>query len=114
LVSTLHYKQSTQIELDKSLDGVLQSLEAQGAQNMIVKKEDFETKEGIQGMKGYGTFSQIDNKSQSSSKLYYEVIIFSQDGGLQQILIVHQEGDSYAIQISERVLASVELQNTKQ
>ena len=81
---------------------------------MIVKKEDFETKEGIKGIKGYGTFSQIDGNSQSSTKLYYEVLIFSQDGGLQQIIIVHEEGDTYANEISERILNSVELQNTKQ
>ena len=114
MVSTLHYKQQTQIELDKSLDGILQTMEAKGAQNMIVKKEDFETKEGIKGIKGYGTFSKIDGNSQSSTKLYYEVLIFSQDGGLQQITIVHEEGDLYANQISERILTSVELQNTKQ
>lgn len=114
MVSTLHYKQQTQIELDKSLDGILQTMEAQGAQNMIVKKEDFETKEGIKGIKGYGTFSKIDGNSQSSTKLYYEVLIFSQDGGLQQITIVHEEGDLYANEISERILKSVELQNTKQ
>jgi len=114
MVSTLHFKQQTQIELDKSLDGVLQTMEAQGAQNMIVKKEDFETNEGIKGIKGYGTFSKIDGDSQSSTKLYYEVLIFSQDGGLQQITIVHEEGDLYANQISERIMKSVELQNTKQ
>ncbi len=114
MVSTLHFKQETQIDLDKSLDGALQSMEAQGAQNMIVKKEDFETKEGIKGIKGYGTFSQIDSNSQSSTKLYYEVLIFSQEGGLQQVIIVHEEGDQYANEISDRILTSVELQNTKQ
>jgi hypothetical protein len=114
MVSTLHFKQETQIDLAKSLDGALQTMEAQGAQNMIVKQEDFETKEGIKGMKGFGTFLQIDGKNQSSTKLYYEVLIFSQEGGLQQIIIVHEEGDQYANQISERILSSVELQNTKQ
>ncbi|WP_396168943.1 hypothetical protein [Flavobacterium sp.] len=114
MVSTLYFKQETQIDLSKSLDGALQTMEAQGAQNMIVKQEDFETKEGIKGMKGFGTFSQIDGKNQSSTKLYYEVLIFSQEGGLQQIIIVHEEGDQYANQISERILSSVELQNTKQ
>ena len=114
MVSTLHFKQETQIDLAKSLDGALQTMEAQGAQNMIVKQEDFETKEGIKGIKGYGTFSQIDEKNQSSTKLYYEVLIFSQEGGLQQIMIVHEEGDQYANQISERILSSVELQNNKQ
>jgi hypothetical protein len=34
--------------------------------------------------------------------------LFSQNGGLQQILIFHEQGDTYANQISERVY-SVEL-----
>jgi hypothetical protein len=115
MVSTLHYKQETTIDLAKSLDAALQSLEAQGAQNMIVKQEDFETNEGgIKGIKGYGTFSKIDGESQSSTKFYYETLIFSQEGGLQQIIIVHEEGDKYANEISDKILSSVELQNTKQ
>jgi hypothetical protein len=114
MVSTLQYKQETQIDLAKSLDGALKAMESQGAQNMIVKQEDFETKEGIKGIKGYGTFSKIDGENKSSTKLYYEVLIFSQEGGLQQIMIVHEEGDKYANEISDRILASVELQNTKQ
>jgi hypothetical protein len=114
MVSTLQYKQETQIDLSKSLDGALQSMESQGAQNMIVKQEDFETKEGIKGIKGYGTFSKIDGENQNSTKLYYEVLIFSQEGGLQQIIIIHEEGDKYANEISDRILSSVELQNTKQ
>ena len=114
MVSTLQYKNETQIDLAKSLDGALQAMESQGAQNMIVKQEDFETKEGIKGIKGYGIFSKIDGENQNSTKLYYEVLIFSQEGGLQQIMIVHEEGDKYANEISDRILTSVELQNTKQ
>ncbi len=97
------------------MDSALQALEAQGAQNMIVKQEDFETNEGgVKGIKGYGTFSKIDGDSQSSTKFYYETLIFSQDGGLQQIIIVHQEGDKYANEISDKILNSVELQNAQQ
>ena len=109
MVSTLKFKKETQIDLAKSMDGVLQSMEVQGAQNMIVKQEEFETKEGVKGIKAYGTFSQINGNSKSSVKLYYEALLFSQEGGLQQILLLHEEGDTYANQISERVLNSVEL-----
>jgi hypothetical protein len=41
--------------------------------------------------------------------LYYEIILFSQNGGLQQILIFHEQGDTYANQISERVLNSIKI-----
>ncbi|WP_281336872.1 hypothetical protein [Flavobacterium eburneipallidum] len=124
MLSTLQYKQDpsdseqakqTKIDLAKSLESALQSLEAQGAQNMIVKQEDFQTNEGaVKGVKGYGTFSKIDGENQSSTKYYYETLIFSQDGGLQQIIIVHEEGDQYANEISDKILNSVELQNAQQ
>ena len=109
MVSTLKFKQETQIDLAKSMDGILQSMEVQGAQNMIVKQEEFETKEGVKGIKAYGTFSQINGDNKSSAKMYYEALLFSQEGGLQQILLLHEEGDAYANEISERVLNSVEL-----
>jgi hypothetical protein len=109
MVSTLKFKAETQIDLAKSMDGALQSLEAQGAQNMIVKQEDFETNEGVKGLKAYGTFSQIDSDNNTTAKMYYEAILFSQEGGLQQILIFHEEGDKYGNEISERVLNAVEL-----
>ncbi|MFV8391522.1 hypothetical protein [Flavobacterium sp. LB2P6] len=112
MVSTLKFKQETQIDLTKSMDGILQSMEAQGAQNMIVKQEEFETQEGVKGIKAYGTFSQINGDDKSSAKMYYEALLFSQEGGLQQILFFHEEGDAYANEISERVLNSVELKQT--
>lgn len=115
MVSTLKYKQETKIDLSKSLESALQSLESQGAQNMIVKQEDFETNEGaVKGVKGYGTFSKIDKDNQTSTKFFYETLIFSQDGGLQQIIIVHEEGDKYANEISDKILESVELQKAQQ
>lgn len=114
LVSTIQYKKDTTVDLTKSLDVTLQTLETQGAQNMIVKQEAFETEEGIKGVKGYGTFSRIDAENKNSTKYYYEALLFSQNGGLQQILLVHQEGDQYANEISDKILRSVELQNTKQ
>jgi hypothetical protein len=114
MVSTIKYKQETEMDLAKSLDGSLQALEAQGAQNVIVKQEAFDTKQGIKGLKGYGTFSKIDPILKRSSKLYYQIVLFSQEGGLQQIMILHEEGDKYAEQIEERLLNSVELQKASE
>jgi hypothetical protein len=108
-VSTAKFKNPTEIDLAKALEGNLKIIETQGAKNMIVKQEDFETKEGITGIKGYGTFTLINDNLNSSTKIYYEVLMFKQDGGLQQIGIFHEEGDTYANDISGRILNSVEL-----
>ncbi len=113
-VSTFKYKQEGEIDLTKAIDGWLQFVESQGAQNMIVKQEDFDTKQGVKGLKAYGTFSRVDDITKSSTKYYYEVLLFHQEGGLQQIGIIHLEGDSYANQISERILNSVELKKVSE
>jgi hypothetical protein len=109
-VSTAKFKQPTEIDLSKALEGSLKIIEAQGGQNIIVKQEDFQTNEGIQGVKGYGTMSILNPQTKTSTKAYYELLLFKQDQGLQQIMILHEEGDTYANEITTRILNSVELQ----
>ncbi|MGA9639423.1 hypothetical protein, partial [Flavobacterium sp.] len=109
MVSTMKYKQDTQIDLKKAVEVTIESIEAQGAQNMIVKQEDFETPEGVKGVKAYGTFMTLDKDTKTSTQRYYEILLFGQGGGLQQIMILYKEGDKYANEIVERVLSSVEL-----
>ena len=109
IISTVNYKQQMQIDLSKAMEGAIKMVELQGGQNMIVKQEAFDTKQGIKGQKGFGTFSMINALTKSSTKMYYEILLFSQNGGLQQIVILHEEGDKYANEISDRILNSVEL-----
>lgn len=109
VVSTNSYKSETQIDLNKALEGIIQTLEVQGAQNMLVKQEEFQTREGITGVKAFGSFSRMDGTNKKSKKMYYQILLFGQQNGLQQIVVMHQEGDSYGEQISERILNTVEL-----
>lgn len=112
-VSTVTYKQETQIDLDKTAEGYLKIMETQGAQNIIVKTEDFDTQKGISGKKAYGTMTVLDKIKGRSAKMYYEVLLFSQNGGLQTIMVMHPEDDKYGQQIAERMLNSVELQTAE-
>lgn len=113
-VSTVTYKQETQVDLDKTAEGYLKIMETQGAQNIIVKTENFDTQKGISGKKAYGTMTVLDKIKGKSTKMYYEVLLFSQNGGLQTIMVMHREDDKYGQQIAERMLNSVELQTTEQ
>ena len=113
-VSTVTYKQQTQLDLDKTAEGYLKVMETQGAQNIIVKTEDFDTQKGISGKKAYGTMTVLDKIKGRSAKMYYEVLLFSQNGGLQTIMVMHREDDKYGQQIAERMLNSVELQTAEQ
>ncbi|QBZ97045.1 protein BatD [Flavobacterium sangjuense] len=113
-VSTVTYKQPMQMDLDKTAEGYLKIMEAQGAQNIIVKTEDFDTQKGISGKKAYGTMTVLDKIKGRSTKMYYEVLLFSQNSGLQTILVMHREDDKYGQQIAERMLNSVELQTAQE
>lgn len=108
-VSTTKFKTPTDIDLSKALEGSLKVIELQGGQNIIVKQEDFQTNQGIQGIKGYGTMTVLNPAAKTSLKGYYEILLFKQDQGLQQIIIFHEEGDTYANDITTRILNSVEL-----
>jgi hypothetical protein len=98
-------KQEIEYDLQKGLEGTIDSF---GGQNVVLKQEEFQTKMGVSGLKGFGTMVFLDPILKSSVKLYYEIILFKEDGGYQQVMIFHEEGDKYAEQISERVINSVE------
>lgn len=109
VVSTNKFKNSVELDLSKALEGSLKLIESQGGQNIIVKQEDFQTEGGVEGIKGYGTMDILDPISKSSQKAYYEILYFKQEQGLQQIMILHAEGDKYGNEIADRILNSVEL-----
>ena len=108
-VSTLQYKQQTQVDLKTAIEGTLQIFESQGAKNIIGDQGEFTTPEGISGAKGYGTFTILNPIDKKSYDMYYEIIVFSQEGGLQQINIIQEQNDQYAKEISERIMKSIEL-----
>jgi hypothetical protein len=112
-VATSTFKQEVQLDLDKAVEGSLKVMESQGAQNIIVKTEEFDTQQGITGKKSYGTMTILDKVKGKSTKMYYEMLVFGQNNGLQQILILHREDDKYGQQIGERILNSVELKVTQ-
>ena len=107
-ISTLHYKQETKVDLKTAIEGTLKIFESQGAKNIIGDQGEFTTPEGINGAKGYGTFTILNPMDKKSYEMYYETIVFAQDGGLQQINIIQNQDDKYAKEISERILKSVE------
>ncbi|MCF8320055.1 MAG: BatD family protein [Flavobacterium sp.] len=98
-------KQEVDYDLQKGLEEVIDTL---GGQNVILKQEEFQTKMGISGLKGFGTMVMLDPISKSSVKLYFEIILFKENGGYQQVIVFHEEGDKYAEQISEKVMNSIE------
>lgn len=112
-LATKKLKQQTEINLEQLADETVKIWELQGATNIIFKQEDFKTNQGIEGKKAFGTINIVDKLTKTSHKLYYEMLFFKQDGGIQQITICYKEGDNYGSEIAGRILNSVEL-NTAQ
>ena len=114
MVSTTKFKKETEINFDTVLEGNTKVWETMGGQNIIFKQEEFKTDKGITGVKAYGTMTMLDKIQNKSQKLYYEILLFKQDGGLQQIVVSYKEGDEYGKKILERIINSVELKTAQQ
>jgi cytochrome b subunit of formate dehydrogenase len=110
-VSTAKPKQASEYDLKSGLQGAVNGF---GGQQVILNHADFETKEGIQGIKGYGSFVKTDPILKQTIKLYFDILIFKEDAGFQQVVILQQEGDRYANQVSDRIISSVELKKASE
>lgn len=113
MILTSKYKEKIEVDLKVAMEGSLQMMEARGAQNIILKQEEFSSKEGFNGLRGFGTMTVLDPITKKSRKAYYEMIYFGQEGGLQQIMVLHEEGDEMANEITTRVMNSVEIAKMK-
>lgn len=114
-VSTAKYGSGQEAKLEGAMEGALANLEKQGATNMIVKQGQFETEKGIKGLKSYGSFKLTNTNGKTLPIPYnYEILLFGQQGGLQQIMIAYQSNEKYGEGIKDRIVNSVELEITQQ
>ncbi len=108
-------QETSEINLEEVLEEKLILMEEAGATNLIVMDEPFTTEKGIVGVKATGEFNiQIGENKFKKAKSEYELIIFAQEGSIQEILIVVEKDDFYAQQIKERLLNSVEIEVKQQ
>jgi hypothetical protein len=112
LVSTTQTKNAQEeVNLDPLMDASLTELERLGALNMIVKREEFSTEKGIKGLKAYGQFNvSVGNNKVLKDQSYYELLVFAQQNGVQQVLVVYQNDGRYSVSIKDRIINSVELE----
>ena len=111
MVSTTQFRQEQDIALEAALEGVLSELERSGAKNLLVKRDDFETDKGIKGIKAYGEFNvQVADNKVLKETSSYELLLFAQQNGLQEVLIVYHDDGKYAEKIIKRMEASIELE----
>jgi hypothetical protein len=110
-VTTSKLSQAQEINLDDALEGSLAELEAGGAKNMLVKRDEFETDKGIKGVRAFGEFNvQVSATKVMKEPSKYELLLFAQNEGLQQVLIVYKDDERFAESIKKRILDSIELE----
>ena len=109
LLITGPVSQQSDFDLQKAVDGIYESLEAQGAKNIIMKQEEFSTLNSAKGVKVFGTFDLENPVTGGPIKKEYAILNFGENNGFQQIMMVFNEDDEYAEEISQRMENSVEL-----
>ena len=114
-VSTIKFNQEQKLELESSLDLSLALLENAGAKSLVVKREDFETENGIKGIKAYGDFYvQVSGDKLLKKRSSYELLLFAQENGLQEVLVVYKDDSRFTKAIKDRIINSIELEITQE
>ena len=112
ILNTTAFKDTTNVDLNQVVEYDLKNMELLGAKNITVKEEDYEDPKGLTGKKAYGSFSVQNPLEKENQLMNYELYVFSQPGGAQELFLIYRNEDEYAKQIMERVIASVELRKT--
>ncbi len=110
-LSTIKFQGEVNFDAKKAIDGIYTNLEAQGARNIIMKQEDFTTVNGTKGTKIFGTLEAENPLTGESIPNEYEILNFAEKGGFEQIMVIYNENDQYAREITQRIINSVEINN---
>ena len=111
-LNTTAYKDTTSVDLDRVVEYDLKGMEMLGAKNITVKQDDYEDPKGLTGKKAYGSFTVANPINKENQLMNYELYVFSQPGGVQELFLIYKNDDEYAKQIMEKVITSVELRKT--
>jgi len=108
-VQTFNYKQDVEIDLEKAIDGAIGDFEKKGAQNLIVQNDKFVTPNGAEGIKVYGSGEFPIQGTDKFRIANYNILLFTAENVLQQIIIIHRNDDDYAKEMADRMITSIEL-----
>lgn len=107
-VTTMLYKQPGDADLAQAFDTTVQMWEKQGMSNISVKQDPFTLEDGSEGLKATGTMRYPALGDDEGGRVYYEAIYYKQPNGLQQVIMMHREGDPAGTEIVKRVRESIE------
>ena len=100
---------SEEPDFNQVVEEILKNFEDQGAKNIITKQEEFTTKSGIKGIKVFGRGNFAAPGSGELVRGQYTIILFGGNGFQQQLILSWPDKDSYAEEIVDRVIGSLEV-----
>tara|TARA_R110002049_G_scaffold114927_1_gene266615 strand:+ start:28756 stop:30402 length:1647 start_codon:yes stop_codon:yes gene_type:complete len=113
VTTTIKNLGENKIELQQIAEQSIKMMETQGVENMLVKTEKFETPNGAEGLKTFGSAdfpSLVKDKKEEGN---YVILVFNAENVIQQVVLKWKKEDVYANQIVERILNSVELKKVE-
>lgn len=110
--TSVTFAQPVEPDFEKSIEQIIKNFEAQGAKNIITKQDSFTTMAGVKGLKIYGSGQFKVPESKDPVKGQYVVLLFGGNGFQQQVIVSWLDGDTYAEEIVNRILRSVDVKTT--
>ena len=98
-------------DLLKVSEETIKGFETKGATNIAVKRDKFMTPNNAEGLKTFGTLTFKDPNTNYTVDAEYQLLCFSNENVLQQIIITWQKDDVYADEMIERIVNSIELKS---
>ncbi|APA64113.1 hypothetical protein [Maribacter sp. 1_2014MBL_MicDiv] len=102
-------QQDIEPEFDKTIEQILSNFESHGAKNIITKQKEFSTISGVKGVKVFGSGKFPMPGSEELIDGEYAVLLFGGKGFQQYVILTWLEEDTYAQEIVDRILTSVEV-----
>lgn len=108
--ASLTLQRENEEDLANGVEEILLQWESEGARNLITKEEAFTTPSGVKGVKifGTGTFPTSEGEDLRAK---YVILIFAGDSFEQRVYMTWPEQDSYAEEIANRVLETVDVKS---
>lgn len=108
-VGTTATQTNDSINLDQMLKYKLDlTAEQYGAKDVTYNAEEF-TQNGVRGIRGTGTLVAQNFVSGEAIKMQYDMYVFVQQNGIQEVSVLFKEGDEYGAKIDQRIIESIQL-----
>jgi hypothetical protein len=110
------FTEKPEITLDDIAEQILKKFEEDGATELIVKYDEYESPTGIEGLKMFGSGTFVDEESPfgGTQDRAYESYIFEEGRGIQILTMLYAEDDEDGKTLVDRILSSITLLEEKQ